>query len=70
MPFPFGPASYLAAGVCLWIHRLSCNLPEGSVISTPRTVYIGFGFDSTDNASGRKDWMDSTMSYPGQYGLS
>lgn len=49
-----------------WIRRLSFNLPEGPVIRTPGTVYLGFGFEAIDNAEDRNALMDSVMNYMGQ----
>lgn len=49
-----------------WIRRLSFNLPEGSVIRTPETVYMGFGFEAIDNAADRNALMDNAMRYLGQ----
>ena len=49
-----------------WIRRMSFNLPEGPVIRTPGTVYMGFGFEAIDNADDRNALMDSTMKYLGQ----
>jgi hypothetical protein len=49
-----------------WIRRMSFNLPEGPVIRTPGTVYMGFGFEAIDNADDRNALMDSAMKYLGQ----
>jgi bacillopeptidase F (M6 metalloprotease family) len=49
-----------------WIRRMSFNLPEGPVIRTPGTVYMGFGFEAIDNAEDRNALMDNTMKYLGQ----
>ncbi len=49
-----------------WIRRMSFNIPEGPVIRTPGTVYMGFGFEAIDNAEDRNALMDSAMKYLGQ----
>jgi hypothetical protein len=45
---------------------MSFNLPEGPVIRTPGTVYMGFGFEAIDNADDRNALMENTMEYLGQ----
>jgi hypothetical protein len=49
-----------------WLRRESFGLPEGSVIRTPNTVYMGFGFEAIDNADDRNAVMDRVMKYLGQ----
>jgi hypothetical protein len=49
-----------------WIRRMSFNLPEGPVIRTPSTIYLGFGFEAIENAEDRNALMDNAMMYLGQ----
>ena len=49
-----------------WLRRESFGLPEGSVIRTPNTVYMGFGFEAIDTAANRAEVMDRVMEYLGQ----
>ncbi|MCP3940131.1 MAG: zinc carboxypeptidase [Desulfobacteraceae bacterium] len=49
-----------------WIRRTSFDLPDGPVIRTPDTVYMGFGFEAIDNAMDREELMNKTMKYLGQ----
>ena len=49
-----------------WVRRMSFDLPEGPVIRTPDTVYLGFGFEAIDTAANRNMVMDQVMKYFGQ----
>jgi len=49
-----------------WIRRTSFNLPEGPVIRTDNSVYLGFGFEAIDTADNRNTLMDRIMNYLGQ----
>jgi hypothetical protein len=49
-----------------WDRIESFGLPEGPVIRTPDTVYLGFGFEAIDTEANRNAVMDRVMSYFGQ----
>jgi hypothetical protein len=49
-----------------WARIESFGLPEGSVIRTPNTLYLGFGFEAIDNETARNQLMDRMMQYLGQ----
>jgi hypothetical protein len=41
----------------------AAGFPEGAVIATDDTVYMGFGFEGITDAAKRNDVMDKVMSY-------
>jgi bacillopeptidase F (M6 metalloprotease family) len=49
-----------------WNRIESFGLPEGPVIRTPNTLYLGFGFEAIDTAENRATVMERVMSYFGQ----
>jgi hypothetical protein len=49
-----------------WERIESVGLSEGSVIRTPDTIYLGFGFEAIDTAIGRNMVMNRVMNYLGQ----
>ncbi|HZD57488.1 MAG TPA: hypothetical protein VE136_12225 [Anaerolineales bacterium] len=49
-----------------WAHISGAGFPEGPAIRTPYSVYLGFGFEAVDAASGRATVMDQIMTYLGQ----
>jgi len=48
-----------------WILGAGLGIPEGPVIRTPDTVYLGFGFEAIDTAKNRKKVMNRIMHYFG-----
>jgi hypothetical protein len=41
----------------------AAGFPEGAVVATDDTVYMGFGFEGITDATTRNDVMDRVMSY-------
>jgi hypothetical protein len=49
-----------------WVRIESFGLPEGPVIRTSNTLYLGFGFEAIDTQIDRDTLMDRVMEYFGQ----
>lgn len=51
-----------------WIHMEGKNFPEGAVLRSPNSLYLGFGFEGIDGAESRNEIMRRIMAYfiPGQ----
>lgn len=49
-----------------WNWISGAGFPEGPAISTPDSVYLGFGFEAIDTAANRNAVMDRVMEYLGQ----
>ena len=46
-----------------WIARSGLGIAEGAAISTPATVYLGFGFEGISGAATRAETMDRVVDY-------
>jgi hypothetical protein len=46
-----------------FIRTTAAGFPEGAVVATEDTVYMGFGFEGITDATTRNDVMDRVMSY-------
>ena len=46
-----------------WIRRGGFGIQEGAAISTPDSVYFGFGFEGITGAAARNDVMDRIIDY-------
>jgi hypothetical protein len=49
-----------------WVRIEGAGFPEGSIIRTEDTVYMGFGFESINSSDIRTEVMDRVMQYFGQ----
>jgi hypothetical protein len=49
-----------------WSRISGAGVPEGPVIRTPDSVFLGFGFEAIDTAANRNALMDRVMKYLGQ----
>lgn len=48
-----------------WKRSAGLGIPEGPVIRTPVTVYLGFGFEAINTPENRETLMDRVMRYFG-----
>jgi hypothetical protein len=46
-----------------WVRTTAEGFPEGAVVATPQTVYMGFGFEGITGATTRADVMGRVMAY-------
>jgi hypothetical protein len=46
-----------------WVRRAGLGIKEGSVIATPDTVYMGFGFEGITGSATRNEIMDRVVEY-------
>jgi murein tripeptide amidase MpaA len=46
-----------------WVRRAGLGIKEGSVIATPDTVYMGFGFEGITGSATRNEIMDRVVDY-------
>ena len=46
-----------------WSRISGAGFPEGPVIRTPDTVYLGFGFEAIDTAENRALVMERVLNY-------
>jgi hypothetical protein len=46
-----------------WLVTTAEGFPEGAVVATPQTVYMGFGFEGITGATTRADVMGEVMDY-------
>jgi hypothetical protein len=46
-----------------WVRRGGLGIKEGAVITTPDTVYMGFGFEGISGADTRNQVMDRVVDY-------
>jgi bacillopeptidase F (M6 metalloprotease family) len=49
-----------------WERISGAGFPEGPVVRTPDSVFLGFGFEAIDTAANRNALMDRVMKYLGQ----
>ena len=58
-----GPPAGSAANSTDYDRTTAAGFPEGAVIATDDTVYMGFGFEGITDAAKRNDVMDRVMTY-------
>jgi hypothetical protein len=46
-----------------WIRTTAAGFPEGAVVATPDSLYMGFGFEGISDAATRKAVMGRAMNY-------
>jgi len=46
-----------------WIVTDATGFPEGAVVATPDTLYMGFGFEGITDAATRNEVMGKAMDY-------
>jgi hypothetical protein len=46
-----------------WTVTDAAGFPEGAVVATPQTVYMGFGFEGIRDAETRTEVMGQVMDY-------
>ena len=56
-----GPPPGSAANSNNWERTTADGFPEGAVVATPQTVYMGFGFEGITGAATRADVMGKVM---------
>ena len=58
-----GPPAGSAPNANDWIATTSDGFPEGAVISTPDTIYLGFGFEGISTPAARNAVMRRSIDY-------
>jgi hypothetical protein len=58
-----GPAPGSGANGNDWIRTTSAGFPEGAAISTPHSIYFGFGFEGIATAEARRAVMGRAMAH-------
>ena len=46
-----------------WVRRGGFGIKEGAAITTPDTVYLGFGFEGISGSAARNEVMDRIVDY-------
>jgi hypothetical protein len=58
-----GPPPGSGANSNNWVRTTADGFPEAAVLATPRTLYMGFGFEGITGAATRAEVMDRVTSY-------